>query len=91
MELKVRTKEAITNPEQIAEIFQAIQKAENEIDSDEGKVLGDGAEYEEFHCLRRTRVDGDAQCLPGTPEGGLPFCDHEGSFRGHSGAQPSVR
>ena len=32
MELKVRTKEAITNPEQIAEIFQAIQKAENEID-----------------------------------------------------------
>ena len=32
MELKVRTKEAITNPEQIAEIFQAIQRAENEID-----------------------------------------------------------
>ena len=32
MELKVRTKEAITNPEQIAEIFQAIQKADNEID-----------------------------------------------------------
>ena len=32
MELKVRTKEAITNPEQIAEIFQTIQKAENEID-----------------------------------------------------------
>ena len=32
MELKVRTKEAITNPEQIAKIFQAIQKAENEID-----------------------------------------------------------
>jgi len=32
MELKVRTKEAITNPEQIAKIFQAIQRAENEID-----------------------------------------------------------
>ncbi len=32
MELKVRTKEAITNPGQIAEIFQAIQRAENEID-----------------------------------------------------------
>ena len=32
MELKVRTKEAITKPEQIAEIFQAIQKAESEID-----------------------------------------------------------
>jgi DNA repair protein RadC len=32
MELKVRTKEAITNPEQIAKIFQAIQKADNEID-----------------------------------------------------------
>ena len=32
MELKVRTREAITNPEQIAEIFQAIQRAENEID-----------------------------------------------------------
>ena len=28
----MRTREAITNPEQIAEIFQAIQKAENEID-----------------------------------------------------------
>ncbi len=32
MELKVRTKKAITNPEQIAKIFCAIQKAENEID-----------------------------------------------------------
>ncbi len=32
MELQVRTKEAITNPEQIAEIFQTIQNAENEID-----------------------------------------------------------
>jgi DNA repair protein RadC len=32
MELNVRSKEAITNPEQMAEIFQAIQKAENEID-----------------------------------------------------------
>jgi len=32
MELKVRTKEAITNPDQIAEIFQAIQRAEDEID-----------------------------------------------------------
>lgn len=32
MELKVRTKEAITNPEQVAKIFETIQKAENEID-----------------------------------------------------------
>lgn len=32
MELKVRAKEAITNPEQIAEIFETIQKTENEID-----------------------------------------------------------
>ena len=32
MELKMKTKEAITNPEQIANIFQAIQRAENEID-----------------------------------------------------------
>lgn len=32
MDLKVKTKEAITNPEQIAKIFQAIQRAENEID-----------------------------------------------------------
>jgi len=32
MELKVRTRKAITKPKQIAEIFQAIQKAENEID-----------------------------------------------------------
>ena len=32
MELRVRTKEAITNPEQVAKIFETIQKAENEID-----------------------------------------------------------
>ena len=32
MELRVRTKEAITNPEQVAEIFQSIQRSENEID-----------------------------------------------------------
>jgi DNA repair protein RadC len=32
MELKVRTKEAITSPEQVAEIFETIQKTENEID-----------------------------------------------------------
>lgn len=32
MELKVRAKEAITNPEQIAEIFETIQKTEDEID-----------------------------------------------------------
>ena len=30
--MNVRSKEAITNPEQIAEIFHAIQRAENEID-----------------------------------------------------------
>ncbi len=30
--MNVRSKEAITNPEQIAKIFQAIQGAENEID-----------------------------------------------------------
>jgi DNA repair protein RadC len=32
MELKVQTKKAITSPEQIAKVFCAIQKAENEID-----------------------------------------------------------
>jgi DNA repair protein RadC len=32
MELRVRTKKAITNPEQVAKIFETIQKAENEID-----------------------------------------------------------
>ena len=47
MELKVRTKEAITNPEQIAKIFQAIQKAENEIDGKE-KVLGSGLNTKNF-------------------------------------------
>jgi DNA repair protein RadC len=42
MELKVRTNEAITRPEQIAEIFQAIQRAENEINRMKEKcwVLG---------------------------------------------------
>ncbi|OPY63743.1 MAG: hypothetical protein A4E57_03727 [Syntrophorhabdaceae bacterium PtaU1.Bin034] len=32
MELKVRTKKVITQPDQIAKIFQTIQNSENEID-----------------------------------------------------------
>ena len=48
MELKVRTKEAITNPEQIAEIFQAIQKAENEIDRAKEKCWTMGLNTKNF-------------------------------------------
>lgn len=48
MELKVRSKEAITNPEQIAEIFQAIQKAENEIDRAKEKCWTVGLDTKNF-------------------------------------------
>ena len=48
MELKVKTKEAITNPEQIARIFQAIQGAENEIDRAKEKCWTMGLNTKNF-------------------------------------------
>ena len=46
--MKVRTKEAITNPEQIAEIFQSIQRAENEIDRAKEKCWTMGLNTKNF-------------------------------------------
>ena len=65
MELNVRSKEAITNPEQIAEIFQAIQKAENEIDRKKERCWTVGLNTKNF-IIYVTRVDGNAQRLPHT-------------------------
>jgi hypothetical protein len=56
MELQVRTKEAITNPEQIAEIFQTIQNAENEIDRMKEKCWVVGLNTKNFRFIRLKRT-----------------------------------
>ncbi len=48
MELKVRTKEAITSPEQIAEMFESIQKGQDEIDRMKEKCWAVGLNTRNF-------------------------------------------
>ena len=73
MELRVRKKKAHKTRRDSGDI-PAIQKAENEIDKMKEKFWVVGLNYEEFHRLRRARVDGDAQRLSGAPGrcSGLP-------------------
>ena len=53
MELKVRTKKAITSPEQVAKIFETIQKTENEIEFDRREL--EGLERQEAESIREVR------------------------------------
>jgi DNA repair protein RadC len=48
MELKVRTKDAITSPQQIAEIFESIQNAQDEIDRTKEKCWTVGLNTRNF-------------------------------------------
>ena len=91
MELKVRTKEAITNPEQIAEIFQAIQKAENEIDRMKEKCWVVGLNTKNFIIYVELVSMGTLNASLVHPREVFRFAIMQGSFRNYSGAQPLLR